>query len=79
MTREQRRSRIEQLTDQLSELLDAVQVLGAELMPDGRTNTILTGRGLWHARQGLAQEFIETSQAMTLVHEMNREDEEDDD
>lgn len=50
---------IEKHINQLAEEFDAVQILACRLKPDGHTLSYKKGTGLWHARQGLATEFIQ--------------------
>lgn len=51
----------------LMEHFDAVQVLCCRLHGDGSTGRIYKGRGLWHARTGMATEFLEEDQADTTA------------
>lgn len=47
----------------VGEFVDACQVHLAYLDPDGNTIAVHYGDGLWHARQGMAKEFLEREQA----------------
>jgi hypothetical protein len=57
----------------LSEFFGSVQIHASALTIDGDTQSFHAGNGDWYARQGLAQEFIDTDQAETLAKEINRE------
>jgi len=67
MTDEQRMQILEKHVSALSEIYDAVQVVGTFLSPDGKSRSQKRGSGNWYARRGLCQEFIEQSQAEDIA------------
>lgn len=61
MTKEERLKILERHVGELSEIYDAVQIVGTWLSPDGCTNGQKRGSGNWYARQAMCREFIEES------------------
>lgn len=47
------------LANLLSEEFDAVQIVVCRLTEDGGTETTAAGSGLWHARTGMLQDFLD--------------------
>lgn len=58
----------------LAEHFDAVEIVAACLEPDGNTQPYFYGSGLWHARIGLCQEFVDRDrqkdQAMQIAEKL---------
>lgn len=54
----------------LMEHFDCVQVLCSRVTPDRETESYYQGVGNWHARQGMAREFLTQDQAQTNAREM---------
>lgn len=65
---------LESKTADLTEHFDAVQILASYTDEDG-THCVKRGAGNWYARQGMAQEFVNSEQAQLLAHEIHREEE----
>jgi hypothetical protein len=65
----------------LSEHFDAVQILACKLEPDGSTTNIKRGSGLYPARIGMAQAFLDQAkaddQAWAVVCEFKEAEEEE--
>ncbi|MFZ4779101.1 MAG: hypothetical protein ACOYM3_27375 [Terrimicrobiaceae bacterium] len=60
----------------LGEHFEAVQILASHMTVNGETVGAYQGRGNWHARRGMAQDFIEKDSAQTLAWEIKNEDDE---
>jgi hypothetical protein len=73
MTPEQRIEKIDWLLAQLSEHFDAVQVL-TSWSEQCETRSIFRGAGNWHARQGMAHEFINKDVAQEHAFAMRSAD-----
>lgn len=73
MTREQANEILDKVTSQLSEHFDAVQIVVCWLEPDQRTNWTECGKGLWHARVQLCQDFVEADKARAIAYEINKD------
>lgn len=52
----------------LMEHFDCVQVLCSRVTQDRETESYYLGAGNWHARQGMAREFLSKDQAQTQAH-----------
>lgn len=65
-------AKVEETTRKLGEYFDAVQVL-VTWDEEGVTRTLKTGCGNWHARQGMAREFLEEDQAQTAAVKLANE------
>lgn len=63
MTSEERTKIVERHVAELSEIYDAVQILGTWLNENGETCGQKRGSGNWYARQGMAREFLEQDSA----------------
>lgn len=61
---------IEQALQLLGEHFDAVQIL-VTFNEEAVSKFRHTGAGNWYARQGMAQEFIRSSQDQSLAHELS--------
>jgi len=72
MTDEQRIEILEKHVSALSEIYDAVQVVGTFLDAEGKTVGQKRGSGNWYARRAICQEFIEQAQAGDLANEIAR-------
>lgn len=57
----------------LGEHFDAVQILASHMTVRGETVAAYNGRGNWHARRGMAQDFIEKDSAQTFAWEIKNE------
>lgn len=64
MTREELSNHVDRIAQDLAEHFDAVQILASHCEADG-TMCMKRGRGNWYARQGMAQEFIQSNEAET--------------
>lgn len=77
MTTEDRRKLLASAVAKLSEHFDAVEIVAAYLEPDGNTRPCFWGSGLWHARIGLCQEFVnedrQKDQAIEIARELKDE------
>lgn len=73
MTTEDKKSLLVSAVAKLSEHFDAVQIVAACLEPDGNTQPFFRGSGLWHARIGLCQEFVEMDKQKDQAMEIARE------
>jgi hypothetical protein len=62
MTSEQRVAIMEKHVNALSEIYDAVQIVGTWLEKDSTTRSQKRGSGNWYARQQLCREFLEDNQ-----------------
>lgn len=82
MTSEEAEKLLEETVAKLGEHFDAIQILGAWIQDNGSTKSTKRGGGLWHARIGLAHEFINSDmasdQAYFLAQKLNPPDEGDD-
>lgn len=54
----------------LMEHFECVQVLCSRVTPDRETESYYQGAGNWHARQGMAREFLSQDQAQTNAREI---------
>jgi hypothetical protein len=79
MNREEAERLLDSHASQLSEMFDAVLILGSFLEPDGTTACIAGGQGNWYARQGMAAQFIARAKAEGLVDEIRRDEDQPDD
>lgn len=63
MTTDEIRALLDKHNNILSEHFDCVQIMVSWLNPNNETESMTRGSGNWYARQGLAREFINKSQA----------------
>lgn len=81
MTKAERERLVDDTAARLSEHFDAVEILVSWLDEKGVTLCTKRGRGLWHARKGMCEEFIETSKAddigSAVAFKMKNEDDEE--
>ena len=52
----------------LAEHFEAVQIMTSYVDANNNTVTMYAGSGNWHARQHMAQDFIDKSKARTKAH-----------
>ncbi len=78
MSREDQIKLVEYHVRQLNEHFEAVQIMVCGLRDDGGTEQIFSGRGLWHARTGLAHEFLQRDDARNRADETVKPDDDDD-
>ena len=71
MTPEQMQAKVEIHLNALMEFFDCVQILVSTYTPKG-TDFVRKGAGNWFARQGMAQDFINTARAETEAAEIAR-------
>jgi hypothetical protein len=78
MTTEDKTQLLASAVAKLSEHFDAVEIVAAYLEPDGNTQPYFYGSGLWHARIGLCQEFVDRDrqkdQAISIAQEIWKDD-----
>jgi hypothetical protein len=73
MTTENKKKLLVSAVAKLSEHFDAVEIVAACLEPDGNTLPFFWGSGLWHARIGLCQEFVDQDRQKDQAIEIARE------
>ena len=73
MTTEDKQELLASAVAKLSEHFDAVEIVAACLEPDGNTRPYFYGSGLWHARIGLCQEFVDQDRQKDQAMEIARE------
>lgn len=61
---------IDKFASDLGEHCDAVQIL-TSWNDNGVTSALYRGSGNWHARQGMAHEFINMDQCQNMAHELS--------
>jgi hypothetical protein len=64
---------LDSVLSKLAEHFDAVEIAAACLQPDGDTQAFFRGSGLWHARIGLCQEFVDMDRQKDQAIEIARE------
>lgn len=81
MNRRELENVLEKTASEITEHFDVVQIMASRVEDDGNTTTIFMGKGNWHARVGMAQEFDEVQKARVFQHvareEMHDEDEDE--
>lgn len=74
MTDDERIEILHRHVTELSELFDAVQIVGSFLTPEGTTRCQKSGSGNWYARQAMCREFVEENftrqQAESIAEEL---------
>lgn len=67
MTIDEHKAFIDQKLRELGEHYDAVQIMVAWQTDNGDTKSMKRGLGLWHARTGLAHEFLSMDKAQEIA------------
>lgn len=61
---------LSQLVADCAEFFECIQVLASFVDDNGNTQSYYSGTGNWHARQGMASDFLKQDAAVTFANEM---------